>query len=105
LDVNAAESDSVAVTLSASQQTILHRKWHTWWHLLWIIPLFPTGTEYQTIVTKEGNITDAAFYNDFFAALEKNIAEKKSVPDVKPASDVNDAAGPDAVPAAEATVN
>ncbi|MRR56586.1 MAG: hypothetical protein EG822_19215, partial [Deltaproteobacteria bacterium] len=33
------------VFLAASQQTILHKEWHTWWHLLWIIPIIPTGTE------------------------------------------------------------
>jgi flagellar biosynthesis GTPase FlhF len=61
--------DSSNLTLSASEQTILHREWTTWWHLLWILPIIPTGTEYQTVVTKEGNITDAAFYTDFFTAV------------------------------------
>lgn len=45
-------ADSTTLTLSASQQTILHREWTTWWHLLWILPIIPTGTEYQTVVTK-----------------------------------------------------
>ncbi len=60
---------SCTVTLSASQQTILHREWRTWWHLLWLIPIFPTGTEYQTVVIKEGNITDPAVYAKFFTAI------------------------------------
>jgi hypothetical protein len=68
------DDDSSIVTLAASQQTILHREWHTWWHLLWIIPLFPTGTEYQTVVTHEGNVTDPAFYKDFFASVDATIA-------------------------------
>jgi len=68
---------SSSVTLAASQQTILHREWHTWWHLLWIIPIFPTGTEYQTVVTKEGNITDPAFYADFFTAYQSTGNEMK----------------------------
>lgn len=55
-----------SVALSASQQTTLHRQWTTWWHLLWIIPIIPTGTEYQTVVVEAGNITDKGFYNDFF---------------------------------------
>ncbi len=61
--------ESCTVTLSASQQTILHREWKTWWHLLWLIPIFPTGTEYQTVVTREGNITDPGVYANFFSAI------------------------------------
>lgn len=79
-DVTEAPADKASVvTLSASQQTVLHRKWHTWWHLLWIIPLFPTGVEYQTVVTREGNITDAAFYRDFFASVEKALPAPSAV--------------------------
>lgn len=72
-DINAAESGSM-VTLAASQQTIMHRTWHEWWHLLWIIPIFPISTEYQTVVTHEGNITESSFYTDFFAAVGKTLA-------------------------------
>jgi ABC-type oligopeptide transport system substrate-binding subunit len=72
-DITETTDKGSAVTLAASQQTVLHRKWRTWWHLLWIIPIFPTGTEYQTVVTREGNVTDAAFYEDFFAAIEKAL--------------------------------
>ncbi len=61
--------ESTNLTIAASQQTILHRQWKTWWHLLWLIPIFPTGTEYQTVVTKEGNITDQQVYTDFFKAI------------------------------------
>jgi hypothetical protein len=61
--------ESCTVTLAASQQTILHREWKTWWHLLWLIPIFPTGTEYQTVVTREGNITDPGVYANFFTAI------------------------------------
>lgn len=77
VDVTAdSAAEASIVTLAASQQTILHREWHTWWHLLWIIPLFPTGTEYQTVVTKEGNVTDQGFYQDFFTAIEKELPER-----------------------------
>ncbi len=62
-----------SVTLAASQQTVLHRKWHTWWHLLWVLPILPTGTNYQTVVTKEGNVKDPAFYKDFFTIVEKSL--------------------------------
>ncbi len=67
-----------SVTLAASQQTVLHRKWHTWWHLLWILPVLPTGTDYQTVVTKEGNVTDPAFYKDFFTIVGKYIDNRVS---------------------------
>jgi hypothetical protein len=73
--------ESCTVVASASQQTILHREWKTWWHLLWIIPIFPTGTEYQTVVTQEGNVTNPTVYADFFTKLaavgaEIKVAEK-----------------------------
>ena len=71
VDVTGDGGSGSTVTLAASQQTILHRQWHDWWHLLWIIPLFPTGTEYQTVVTREGNVTDTRFYSDFFGGLDK----------------------------------
>jgi hypothetical protein len=79
-----ADGDSSIVTLAASQQTVLHREWHDWWHLLWIIPLFPTGTEYQTVVTKEGNVTDIAFYNDFFANVQKALPKTVAPPPPPP---------------------
>lgn len=63
------------VCLSASQQTILHRSTTTWWHLLWILPIIPTGTEYQTLVIKEGNITDPGFYTDFFNSLKISVTK------------------------------
>lgn len=65
--------DTTDVLLGTSKQTVLHRESHDWWHLLWVIPLFPIGTEYQTVVIKEGNVTDAFFYNDFFAAVDRNL--------------------------------
>lgn len=78
--------ESTTLTLSATSQTVLHREWTTWWKLLWILPLIPTGTEYQTLITKEGNITEPKLYADFFTAVgtvgsalkssEKAAAEK-----------------------------
>lgn len=95
-DVTADDQESV-VTLAASQQTVLHREWHTWWHLLWLIPLFPTGVEYQTVVTQEGNVTDPAFYKDFFASVGTTVAAnaaairaktaKQAVPLAQPVAD------------------
>lgn len=69
-DISEVTGAETNVTLAASQQTILHRATTTWWHLLWILPIIPTGTEYQTLVIKEGNITEPAFYTDFFNSLK-----------------------------------
>lgn len=68
-DISEITTDETQLSLAASQQTILHRSSLTWWKLLWILPLFPTGTEYQTLVIKEGNITDPVLYNDFCNAV------------------------------------
>ena len=78
-------ASATSITLSASEQTILHRSWHTWWHLLWVIPLFPIGTEYQTVVIREGNVTDPAFYGEFFAAFKAVGADLKAA-DLREAS-------------------
>lgn len=69
-DISEVAAGETNITLAASQQTILHRATTTWWHLLWIIPVIPTGTEYQTLVIKEGNITEPGFYTDFFNSLK-----------------------------------
>jgi hypothetical protein len=68
-DITEVASTETNISLAASQQTILHRTTTTWWHLLWILPIIPTGTEYQTLVVKEGNITEPGFYTDFFNSL------------------------------------
>ena len=69
-DISEVAGAETNVSLAASQQTILHRASTTWWHLLWILPIIPTGTEYQTLVIKEGNITAPGFYIDFFNSLK-----------------------------------
>ena len=69
-DISEITGSETNVSLAASQQTILHRASTTWWHLLWILPIIPTGTEYQTLVIKEGNITEPVFYTDFFNSLK-----------------------------------
>jgi hypothetical protein len=60
------------VTVSASQQTVLHRQTHHWTGIIGPIAI-PTSKEYQTVVTAEGSIGDAGFYKDFFAAMEQNL--------------------------------
>jgi hypothetical protein len=74
-DISEVAGGDTTVSLAASQQTILHRSTTTWWHLLWILPIIPTGTEYQTLVVKEGNITDPGFYTDFFNSLKVAVTK------------------------------
>ena len=75
LDISEEAGGQSTVSLAASQQTILHRATYTWWHLLWILPIIPTGKEYQTVVVKEGNITDPGFYTDFFNSLKVAVTK------------------------------
>jgi hypothetical protein len=63
---------STTVTVAASQQTVLHKDSEKYFHLLGLVPI-PTGREHQTVVTKEGNIDKAVFYNDFFESVHKNL--------------------------------
>lgn len=74
-DISEVPGADTNVSVAASQQTILHRSTTTWWHLLWILPIIPTGTEYQTLVIKEGNVTDPGFYTDFFNSLKVSVAK------------------------------
>jgi len=74
-DISEVAGTETTISLAASQQTILHRATTTWWHLLWILPVIPTGTEYQTLVIKEGNITEPSFYTDFFNSLKISVTK------------------------------
>ena len=79
LDITGAPSgDATVVTASASQQTVLHKDSEKYFHLLGLVPI-PTGKDYQTIVRKEGNITDAVFYKDLFAAITNNLPKPPAV--------------------------
>jgi hypothetical protein len=59
------------VMVAANQTTELHKKSYTWWHLLWLIPVFPTGTEYTTVVVERDTVRSPQFYSDFFWAVKK----------------------------------
>jgi hypothetical protein len=79
IDVTGAPSGTAAVvTASASQQTVLHKDSEKYYHLLGLVPI-PTGKDYQTIVRKEGNITDPVFYKDLFEALAANLRKRPSM--------------------------
>jgi hypothetical protein len=64
------------VTLAASQQTLLHRKGHSWTMVpILILPVpIPTGSKYETVTTGEGSILAGSFYGDFFDAVERGLA-------------------------------
>ena len=67
------------VIAAANETTELHKKSHDWWHLLWLIPLFPTGTEYTTVVVSRDTVHNPQLYQDFFDAVAKKCNEKKAV--------------------------
>jgi hypothetical protein len=75
--VSAQHSGRVSlVTLSVSEQTVLHRSGHSW-STLPLLPLpipIPTGKTYETVVTGEGTLKGDTFYNDFFAAVQQGLA-------------------------------
>lgn len=94
VDITGASKSQTVVTVSASQQTVLHKDTHKYYHLLGLVPI-PTGKEYQTVVRAEGNITGGSFYQDFFAAVSRNMA---SLPSDNPAIRLS-MAPPDVTPA------
>lgn len=71
------------VSFAANQTTEFHRKEYVWWHLLWIIPLFPVGSEYTTAVTHRGTVDNQEFYKGFFdnlkSILKISLPVKKNV--------------------------
>jgi len=71
-----SNGDQTQVALAATERTVLHREGQSWWRLFGVIPVFPNGKEYQTVVTGEASVTEPAFYNDFFAAVEKTLASE-----------------------------
>lgn len=115
MDVTGSPSgDATIVTASAAQQTILHKASEKYYKLLGLVPI-PTGKDYQTIVRKEGNITDVGFYNDLFAAVSRNlpkvpvatavaypVTDTSAVPPAVPAPSASAAASPPATATASA---
>jgi hypothetical protein len=67
------------VIAAANETTEMHKKSHDWWHLLWLIPIFPTGTEYTTVVVDRDTVHSAQLYQDFFTAVMKRCDEKKAL--------------------------
>ncbi len=57
------------VSVSATEKKVRHQETQTWWHLLFIIPLFPIATHYHTVVRRTGVVRDKAFYASFFKDL------------------------------------
>lgn len=67
------------VIATANVTTELHKKSYTWWHLLWLIPIFPTGSEYTTVVINRDTVQNVQLYEDFFAAVIQRCDEKKAL--------------------------
>ncbi|MHB1530490.1 MAG: hypothetical protein ACYCXT_13960 [Acidiferrobacteraceae bacterium] len=68
-----ATPQATNVILAANHATLVAHSEHTWWHLLWIVPLFPTGTTYTTVITHKGTVHSAVFYQNFFAAVRAAV--------------------------------
>jgi hypothetical protein len=64
------------VIAAANQTTEMHKKVYTWWHLLWLIPIFPTGSEYTTVVVNRDTVHNPQLYRDFFTSVKKRVDEK-----------------------------
>lgn len=64
------------VLVAANQTTEMHKKEYRWWKLLWLIPLFPTGSDYTTVVVNRDTVRSPQFYRDFFNAAKRSCEEK-----------------------------
>jgi hypothetical protein len=67
------------ITMAANMTTELHESSHTWFRLLWLVPLFPTGMEYNTVVINRDTVYDVLLYQDFFTAVKEHCAAIKEV--------------------------
>ena len=73
VDISPAPTgQATIVTVSASEQTVLHKESNKYYHFLGLVPI-PTGKDYQTVVRREGNISTKQLYDDFFDAVQKNL--------------------------------
>lgn len=68
------------VLVAANQTTEMHRKEYRWWKLLWILPIFPVGSEYTTVVVNRDTVRSPQFYQDLFAATKGLCEEKIPIP-------------------------
>lgn len=67
------------VSITADQQTTHVQVSHKWTQMV-VIPV-PTQTQYQTVLDKDTNVADPAFYADLFAAIERNL--RVAAPDLQ----------------------
>lgn len=77
---------STQVMVAANETTEFHKKEYRWWKLLWMIPLFPVGTDYTTVVVNRDTVRSPKFYQGFFDALELSCDEKKKLKQQIPGS-------------------
>jgi hypothetical protein len=67
------------VLVAANQTTEMHKKEYRWWKLLWLVPIFPTGSDYTTVVVNRDTVRSPQFYRDFFSAAKRSCEEKNAV--------------------------
>lgn len=60
------------VTLTASEEIIRHEEYHNWMNVAGLIPI-PMSKESSDSVKKDLNIKDPSFFQDIFAAIDRNI--------------------------------
>ena len=72
--------DQSNVALAASEKKVVHQKTRTYFHLLWILPIFPTGTQYHTVDRGSGIIRDPKFYKQFFQEVNASLKTIQTPP-------------------------
>ena len=56
----------------ANQITKMHKKEYRWWKLLWLNPLFPTGSDYTTVVVNRDTVRSPQLHREFFTAAKRS---------------------------------
>lgn len=79
INVESVGVNKTQVAVAAAQKTIVHQEWHTWWHLLFIIPLFPTSTHYKDTTTDTSAITNKAFYRNLFSDINQQLKQPSAI--------------------------
>jgi hypothetical protein len=65
------------VLVAANQTTEMHKKEYRWWKLLWLIPLFPTGSDYTTVVVNRDTVRSPQFIGIFL--LPRNDRARRKI--------------------------
>jgi hypothetical protein len=68
---NVASIGRCVVTLSAIRRTVLHDEYHTWGTIA-MVPV-ATSKQYRDVVKNDVDVTESNFYQDLFAAMEREV--------------------------------